>query len=42
MILQYGIKEFLNRVEPDSAVLGPGIMQKLDVICGISISMFDY
>jgi len=33
---------FIKHVESDNAVLGPGIMQKMDVICGISITVFDY
>jgi len=35
-------KSVLKHVESDNAVLGPGIMQKMDVICGISITVFDY
>jgi hypothetical protein len=33
---------FLNLVESDSTAVWPGIMQKLNVICGISITLFDY
>jgi hypothetical protein len=35
-------KSVLKHAESDNAVLGPGIIQKMDVICGISITMFDY
>jgi hypothetical protein len=35
-------KECLKHTEFDNAALELGIMQKMDVVCGISITMFDY